>query len=295
MAVAVVVLLLARGGSPAAIAPPAVAPALVALAQPRGGIALARQDGDRVVALSLRRARSGAQARVTVLGPAGGGVAGLAVTLAGGIHAVPCGRGCYEARLPRAAGSVAVHLHGPGARTSSAVFTLPRAWPVSAVSALRRVERTLRAAHSVVYREHLASAPGVAITSLWRVVAPHSLAYSTATGSDGIVIGARRWDRDAAGKPWLPSPQDPLDLPTPPWGAHVQDVVRLDPPAGQRAATIRLALFDPATPAWYELTVDAASDRLRSVHMTAVSHFMRDDYLGYDSAPPIRPPADVAG
>jgi hypothetical protein len=28
--------------------------------------------------------------------------------------------------------------------------------------------------------------------------------------------------------------------------------------------------------------------------MTAASHFMRDDYLGYDSAPAIRPPANVA-
>jgi hypothetical protein len=71
----------------------------------------------------------------------------------------------------------------------------------------------------------------------------------------------------------------------------VQNVVRLDPPAGQGATTIRFALFDPATPAWYEVTADARSYRLRSVHMTAASHFMRDDYLGYDSAPPIRPPA----
>jgi hypothetical protein len=164
---------------------------------------------------------------------------------------------------------------------------------VSARTALQRVDRTLHAARSIVYRERLASAPGHAITSLWRVIAPDRLAYSVDNGSAGVVIGARRWDRDAAGAPWLRSPQDPLDLPALPWGSRVQNVLLLDPPAGPRGTTIRFALFDPVTPAWYEATVDARSYRLRSVRMTAASHFMRDDYLGYDTARPIRPPASV--
>jgi hypothetical protein len=293
VAVAGVTILLARGGSPPPIALPTVAPARPALAQARGALALAQQDGNRAVALSLQRAGRGARARVTVLGPSGGGLAGLAVTV-GGVRAIACGRGCYRARVPRVAGSVAVVVRGPGARTSRTTFALPRAWPVAATAVLERVERTLRASQSVVYREHLASAPGHAIISLWRVVAPNRLAYTVDNGSAGIVIGAHRWDRDTAGSPWLRSPQDPLDLPAVPWGAHVQNVFLLDPPAGQRRTAIRFALFDPATPAWYEVTVAARNDRIRSVAMTAASHFMRDDYLGYDSAPSIRPPASVA-
>jgi hypothetical protein len=293
VAVAGVTILLARGGSPAPIAPPTVAPARPALAQARGALALARQDGNRVVALSLQRAGRGARARVTVLGPSGGGFAGLAVTI-GGVRATVCGRGCYRALVPRVTGRVVVGARGPGTRASSTTFALPRAWPVAATAVLTRVERTLRASRSVVYREHLASAPGQAITSHWRVVAPNRLAYSVDNGSAGIVIGTRRWDRDTPGGAWLRSPQDPLRLPAVPWGAHVQNVFLLDPPAGERGTAIRFALFDPATPAWYEVTVAARSDRIRSLHMTAASHFMRDDYLGYDSAPAIRPPANVA-
>ena len=284
------VTLLARSGSPAPIAPPPVAPAIPVVRQSQGAIALARQDGNRVVALSLRRAGAGAQARVTVLGPAGGGVTGLAVALDGGVRARPCGGGCYGARLRHAGRTVVVHVRGPGERAARVAFALPRAWPVAAGRELAGVQRALRGATSVVYRERLASAPGRALMTLWRAIAPDRLAYSADNGTAGIVIGDRRWDRDSAGGPWLRSPQDRLRLPTLPWSTHVQNVVRLDPPPGRGSKIVRFALFDPATPAWYEVTADARSHRLRSVHMTAASHFMRDDYLSYDSAPPIRPP-----
>jgi hypothetical protein len=294
VAVAGVTILLARGGSPAPLALPTVAPARPAFALARGALALARQDGDRVVALTLQRAGGGARARVTVLGPSGGGLAGLAVTV-GGVRATTCGRGCYRVLVPRVTGRVVIDTRGPGTRTTRTDFSLPRTWPVAATAVLARVERTLRASRSVAYREHLASAPGHAIDSLWRAVAPNRLAYSADNGTAGIVIGGHRWDRDSSGGAWLRSAQNPpLRLPTVPWGARVQNVVLLDPPAGKRGTEIRFALFDPATPAWYEVTVAARSDRIRSLGMTAVSHFMRDDYLGYDSAAPIRPPANVA-
>ena len=281
---------LSRGGPPASIAPPPVAPAVHVVRQPHGAIALARQDGDRVVALSLQHAGAGVEARVTVLGPAGGGVAGLAVALDGGVRAKACGGGCYRVRLRHAGRAVVVHVHAPGERTASIAFALPRAWPVGAGSELAGVQRTLRGAGAVVYRERLSSAPGHAITTLWRAIAPDRLAYSADNGTQGIVIGDHRWDRDTSGGPWLRSPQDRLVLPALPWSAHVQNVVRLDPPQGHRSTVVRFALFDPATPAWYEVSADARSHRLRSVHMTAASHFMRDDYLSYGSAPPIRPP-----
>ena len=114
-----------------------------------------------MLALSVRRDGARVRARVTVLGPEGAGVGGLAVTV-GGVRAMACGRGCYAASLPRAAAvaSLSVRVQGPGDRTSSASFALPRGWPVSAVAELRQTERTLKSASSVVYRDRLESVPG---------------------------------------------------------------------------------------------------------------------------------------
>jgi hypothetical protein len=183
-----------------------------------------------------------------------------------------------------------VHVKDPGGHSSSASFGIPHTWPVSAAARLRRAERTLRSARSVVYRDRLESGPGHAITTMWRVVAPDRLAYAVDRGSCAVVVGRWRWDRETAGARWLRSPQERLDLPALPWGAQVRNVYLLDPPPALRASVIRLSMFDPATPAWYDVMLDARSYRIRSVQMIAPSHFMHDDYLGYGAASPIRPP-----
>ena len=289
--VASVAALVATAGSSPVVAAPRIPPARPAVAVPQGALVLARQDGTRVLALSVRRDGARVRARVTVLGPEGAGVGGLAVSV-GGVRAVACGRGCYAASLPRAAAvaSLSVRVRGPGDRTSSASFALPRAWPVSAVAALRQTERTLRSASSVVYRDRLESVPGHAITTTWRVVAPDRLAYTVNNGTCAVVVGQSRWDRESAGGPWLRSSQERLDLPALPWGAHMRNVYLLDPPPALRGTAIRFSMFDPATPAWYDVLVDARSHRIRSVQMIAPSHFMHDDYLGYGTASPISPP-----
>jgi hypothetical protein len=132
--------------------------------------------------------------------------------------------------------------------------------------------------------------PGQAITTTWRVVAPNRLAYTVDNGTCAIVVGHSRWDRESAAGPWLRSPQERLDLPALPWGEHMRNVYLLDPPPELRGTAIRFSMFDPATPAWYDVLVDARSHRIRSLQMVAPSHFMHDDYLGYGTASPIRPP-----
>jgi hypothetical protein len=289
--VASVAALVATAGSSPVVAAPRVPPARLAVAVPQGALVLARQDGTRVLALSVRREAGRVRARVTVLSAEGAGVGGLAVSV-GGVRAMACGRGCYAASLRRASAvtSLSVGVQGPGDRTSSATFALPRTWPVSAVATLRKTARTLRSASSVVYRDRLESVPGHAITTSWRVVAPDRLAYTVNNGTCAVVIGQSRWDRESAGGPWLRSLQERLDLPALPWGAHTSNVYLLDPPPAQRGTAIRFSMFDPATPAWYDVLVDASSHRIRSVQMIAPSHFMRDNYLGYGTASPIRPP-----
>jgi hypothetical protein len=289
--VASVAALVATAGSSPVVAAPRVPPARPAVAVPQGALVLARQDGTRVLALSVRRDGARVRARVTVLGPEGAGVGGLAVSV-GGVRAVACGRGCYASSLPsRTAGAhLSVRVQGPGGRTSSASFALPRTWPVSAVATLRQTERTLKSASSVVYRDRLESVPGHAITTTWRVIAPDRLAYTVNNGTCAVVIGQSRWDRESAGGPWLRSRQERLDLPALPWGSHVRNGYLLDPPPALRGAAMRFSMFDPATPAWYDVLVDSRSHRIRSVQMIAPSHFMHDEYLGYGTASPIKPP-----
>jgi len=288
--VASVAALVATAGSSPVVAVPRVPPARPAVSVPRGALVLARQDSTRVLALSVRRDGARVRARVTVLGPDGTGVGGLAVSVSG-VRAQPCGRGCYAASLPRASGAhLSVRVRGPGARTSSVTFALPRAWPISSVATLRQTERTLKSASSVVYRDRLESVPGHAITTTWRVIAPDRLAYTVNNGTCAVVIGQSRWDRESAGGPWLRSRQERLDLPALPWGSHVRNGYLLDPPPALRGAAMRFSMFDPATPAWYDVLVDARSHRIRSVQMVAPSHFMHDDYLGYGTAAPISPP-----
>ena len=200
--VASVAALVATAGSSPVVAAPRIPPARPAVSVPQGALVLARQDGTRVLALSVRRDGARVRARVTVLGPEGTGVGGLAVTV-GGVRAMACGRGCYAASLPRAEAveSLSVRLLGPGDRTSSASFALPRGWPISAVAELRETERTLKSASSVVYRDRLESVPGQSITTTWRVVAPDRLAYTVNNGTCAVVVGQSRWDRESARRP----------------------------------------------------------------------------------------------
>ena len=287
-----VVAFLATRSEPAPVSLPHIAPARAAdVVRPGSGLSLARQSGRRVVALDLQRGGPTTRAGVTVLDAEGKPVSGLSVRI-GDTRAAACGRGCYRARLPGSAvgARLAVQLRSGGGAPAEVRFDLPARWPVSAVATLRKTERALRAARSVLYRERLESAPGTVISTTWREVAPNRMSYSIAGGSSAVLVGAHRWDRAAGSTRWLRSPQDPVSAPALPWGTDVRNVVMLAPAAGRQGKDLRFALFEPSIPAWYEVTVDARTFHLRSVHMTAPSHFMRDDYAAYDGVAGITPP-----
>src|SRR5205085_2876620 len=70
---------------------------------PPGGVVLARQDGDRAVALSVRRSGETLSLVATILSPNGFGFDGLPVRFSAGGRAATgasCGAGCYSASLP---------------------------------------------------------------------------------------------------------------------------------------------------------------------------------------------------
>jgi hypothetical protein len=164
------------------------------------------------------------------------------------------------------------------------VFPL-RTAPGPAAALVARAGRLLRASASTVYRERLSSGPGHTLLTLWKEQAPDRLSYVIEGGSAGIVIGARRWDRDPGGR-WVESSQFPLHLPAVPWTRSVTNFHILS--ADRAGWTI--AFLDRSTPAWFRVRIDRRTGRLEGFVMTAAAHFMRDEYLSFDKNVEIAPP-----
>ena len=157
---------------------------------PAGAVVLAREDGDRAVALAAR----GRDLTVTVLAPDGTGLSGLGVTVAGR-RAEPCGPGCYRATVPEPTRGVAVRLLQQG-HPSTVRFELP-AQTQPAAALVRRATRVFRSLRSVVVHERLASSPRNVLRTRFVLQAPDRLSYRTSAGSEAVVVGLHRWDRTA--------------------------------------------------------------------------------------------------
>ena len=230
----------------------------------------------------------------TIIGPSGQGVDGLNVQLlatnAGRKASAPartCGHGCYTASLRFARPAVfRIDIGGAGPYRSVS-FPVAGAWPPGPATAfLRRATRAFRALRSVVYLEHLASRPGHAIETTWKLVAPDRVEYAIHGGAGGIVIGGTRWDRAAPGAPWQRSTTTPLEQPSPPWGTRMADV-RLLREMGSR---VTLSWLDPEVPSWFTGTFDRRTALPRALRMTAAAHFMRHRYVAFNRATTIEPP-----
>lgn len=257
--------------APAAVTGPIVLPPLDALA-------LALQSGRDAVAVAARPAAGETEVTVTMLGPDGLGANGLPVRV-NGVSAVACGQGCYRARVPGR--PVAARVD---AGTGTLVFPLHTV-PGPAAALVARAGRKLRTATSTVYRDRLSSGPGHTLRTLWKEQAPNRLSYVIDGGSSGIVIGARRWDRDPGGR-WVASPQFPLHLPAVPWTGKVTNFHIL----AADSAGWTVAFLDRSTPAWFRVRIERRTGRLKRFEMTAAAHFMRDEYLSYNQEVEIEPP-----
>ena len=122
-----------------------------------------------------------------------------------------------------------------------------------------------------------------------RLEAPNSLSYDIRDGSQAVVIGARRWDRDP-GKRWVESPQVPLRQPTPTWGAAPKQAALLGSGTVAGRPVWRISFVDPTVPAWYTASIDKQTYRTLALEMTAAAHFMRHAYSGFDEPVSIAPP-----
>jgi copper transport protein len=267
--------------------PPARSRATVATpasphAPPSGAVVLAQQDDDVAIGLAASPRGGRVEVQVSALGPEGKGVDGLDVEVEGA-GTQRCGPGCYAATIPLPAPPRRVPIR-VGARTL--VFTLPRRWPPPDAAALvARVDRVFRGLRTLVIHEHLASSSRHAITTTYRLQAPNRLSYRIVNGPEAVVIGGTRWDRVPGGR-WQRSEQEPLRQPEPFWGSDPMRNARLL----ARGRTLRASFYDPKLPAWFELTIDSRSGRLLALKMTAMAHFMRHRYSGFNAPFDIAPP-----
>jgi copper transport protein len=263
----------------------------------RSAFVVGAPAGDLAVGLAVTpRGTSSVEARATVLAPAGP-VSGLGVSLRvsdSWVRAKPCGGGCYAVVTairgrPR---GLAARLVRPGKAPLVARFRGPSAWPAPvATSIVRRAARTFRALRTLTFSSRLSSSPANATTTIWRLQAPNRLSYrELETGSESVIVGARRWDRNGPTDRWVASPQSPVDQPSPPWpgpfrSAHVLGSGTV----GGRSVWI-VSFLDPATPSWFTIAVDKANDRTLWVDMVATAHFMFERYRGFDAPIEIVPP-----
>jgi hypothetical protein len=254
---------------------------------PPGAVVLAQEAGTRALALAYKPGLL----RVSVLGAAGGGESGLRVALQFGrgylMTPSACGPGCYQTEVAGVPDSpVTVRIGGEAYR-----FDLPRLPAADGSALVSKATGTWNALRTLVWRERLASSPTNVLHTLYRAVAPHSLAYTIAGRSSAVIIGGERWDRATPTSPWQKSSQNPpLRQPQPFWDevadAHVLGTAKV----GSRRVT-RVSFFDPSTPAWYEAAIDARTGRTLELDMTAVSHFMHDVYGPFDAPIELQAPA----
>jgi uncharacterized membrane protein len=248
---------------------------------PAGGVVLARQDGDRAVALSVRRSQGTLSLVATILSPNGFGFDGLPVRFVAGARSVggaSCGAGCYSASLA-----------APRARTVDVVVSGRRVrFPVDsgppAAGLVIRAGRVFNSLRSLVYDESLESNPTNRILTHFEMVAPDRLAYRIKGGQHAIVVGGRRWDRSPGGR-WIPSQQTPLHIPAAPWS-----IIRDARLIGRTPRLWRVAFLDPTVPAWFEVALDRRTLRTLDVRMTAAAHFMHDRYVRFNEPLRIVPP-----
>lgn len=277
---------------------PGLSPSGGVPAPPAGAVVLGHEDGDLAVGLALRSSGGRLNLQTTVLGPDGGGLSsldiGYRVEASNGqatASARACGSGCYRAAVairgrPR---RVLVRLGGGGRTASTLSFDVPPQWPPPAAGALlSRATRTFRSLRTLVIDERLASSPTNVLHTTYQLKAPDRLTYRIKGGSEAIVIGNQRWDRQPGGR-WQESAQSPLRQPMPAWStatnAHLIGNLRV---SGRPVMLV--SFYDTRIPGFFTIAVDKRTARTLELRMTAAAHFMHHRYSRFNAPLNITPP-----
>jgi hypothetical protein len=230
--------------------------------------------GRRAGALALGIAVRPGEVTVTALG-FNGPDEHAKVTVAGR-RATRCGPGRYCATAT-ANRRLAVRVNA----TTVTVTRPSDPRPARAAALVAAAARALRAQRSVVIRERLADGAGNVLDTVYRMLAPHRLAYTTRGAGQAIIVGGTRWDRTGRAKRWQRAAQDPVDVPAPDWSRAV-DASLLRPGV--------VSFRDPTIPAWFEVSLDPRTGLPLRERMVAPAHFMDRRYDRYGAALRISPP-----
>ena len=259
-----------RRRSPAAASRPRTAPP--SRAPPPGRSCLGREAGTRALgARGSSPARPRSLLRVSVLGEAGDGAAGLKVTArirrcrAGGAAGVRAGAATRRSsRYPAHARLLTVSLDGVPLPLRPA--GAPPGAPRRHRAIVDRAATTWRRLKSLVWRERLAGSPTAVIHSVFRAVAPDRLSYAIEGGSSAVIIGGTRWDRQSRRHRGSDRRRTRrVSQPSPFWAeADDAHIVGTTAVGGRKAWLV--SFFDPTTPAWFTATIDEHNYRTLRLH-----------------------------
>ena len=198
----------------------------------------------------------------------------------------PCGPGCYQSKMDGTPDSpVSVIVDG-----KAYAFELPTLQAPDASAIVVRAATVWNGLHTLVWHERLASNPTDEISVVYRAVAPDELEYTIAGESAAVIIGGRRWDRPAPGAPWRASSQNPPVRQPQPFWEEALDARLLGTGQVRGRPVWHVSFFDPATPSWFEVSIDEKTYRTLELEMTAASHFMHDVYGPFDASMSLHAP-----
>jgi len=256
-----------------------------------------RQARELAVGVATRRHGETLNVATTVLGQDGSGSDGLdvALTVRDGawVDATSCGKGryCGELAVAGPRPELRVRVTRPAGRASTVDMTLPRnPHPARAAALVRASAAAIRNLHSLITNEFLSSGPAYKpLVTQFAYLAPDRLTYTTSGAGQAVVVGARRWDRNRAGRRWLASPQDPLSIPAPDW-RRALDASILGSGVRNGRPVWRVSFYDPTVPAWFEVEFDKRTHLPLRLEMTAAAHFMTHTFHGFNAPLSILPP-----
>src|SRR5437867_1610972 len=228
------------------------------------GVALAEHDHDVLVGLGVR---AGGPVDIVVvpsdesdLSPSE-----VRVRLAGelwtsGSSASSCGPRCLRFGLAVLAGRpstievAVVRTKTPAARVD---MQLPARLPPSAGPAFRRARTEMLRLRSLAMDETLGTGLSAPVVSHWTFEAPDRMRYAIEGGSQAVVIGTRRWDRD--GGRWERTEATRLRVPAFPWQSAVgARLVGAGMLGGRPVRVLAVHKPDAEFPTWFLLDVDNA-------------------------------------
>jgi copper transport protein len=208
----------------------------------------------------------------------------------------PCSSGsvgCWEISGKPAGGRLTAMISdSDGTREVSVPAVWREGGNRKARAVLARAQRAMRRLRSAQMRESVTSGLGQTVRTHYRFKAPDRMEYLTNGGAHLIAIRKTSWE-SVHGAPYKRSP---FGGPGPEGGVQFAQFFRWTIFGnsvrwlGANSREIHIAFFDQASPIWYRLTINRATDRVLREQMIAQGHFMTRRWFDFNEPVQITPP-----